>query len=741
MWAKLKRLIWQWHVVLITAPSVASLVILMRLLGVLQPLEWAMLDQYFCWRPLNPPDQRITLIGITDGDLRKYGWPTPDGILAQLITKLKQNQPRAIGLDLYRDLPAEPGYQQLVQVFRSTPNLIGIEKIISGLQAGPIAPNAILHKLDQVGSNDAIEDADGRMRRGLLYLENAEGQTVYSLAFRLAYLYLHVPQLKPETRPDGSIGWGKGILVPFKANDGGYVHTNDQGFQILINFRGPQGYFQRVSLQDVLENRVPDHLLRDRIVLIGLVAESISDYVKTPFSAQTEKQLPPRMAGVEIIANVTSQILSTALDGRAAIRTWSEPAEWLWILTWATLGAIISWQQRSGSELVPARWLKTGLTIVMAVGILFVVSYLAFLQSWWIPVIPPLAALLGSAIAVTGYIAQLATEIRRTFGRYLTSEVVTSLLETPRGLQLGGEKRKITILMSDLRGFSAISERLPPEQVVTFLNLYLETMTEVVTQYGGLINQVIGDGIVIFFGALKQKPDDAERAVACAIAMQLAMKMVNQRNQILNLPAMEMGIGVNTGEVIVGNIGSLKHAQFTAIGKHVNLAARIESLSVGGQILVSPALVEEVPTLKVRRRTQARMKGMQSPITVYEISGIGGAYNLFLPDLQTTLLTLPKAILINYTLVEDKHLVGHSIPGRLIKLSSRGAEVCSEQAIAPLSDIKINLASHRIDLSEDIYLEDIYAKVTEVAIGDITCFRVHFTDISPQMVESLLRLR
>jgi adenylate cyclase len=404
----------------------------------------------------------------------------------------------------------------------------------------------------------------------------------------------------------------------------------------------------------------------------------------------------------------------------------------LWILVWSTVGATISWQQRT----VNRSRLRTIFNILLSGGILVSFCYLAFLKSWWIPVVPPLFALLGSSIIVTGYIAQFATEIRRTFGRYLTNEVVTSLLETPAGLQMGGEKRKITIVMSDLRGFSAISERLPPEQVVKLLNLYLEAMTEIISHYGGLINQVIGDGMVIFFGALNQRSDDAERGVACAIAMQLEMEIVNQRNQSLGLPTIEMGIGINTGEVIVGNIGSLKHTQFTAIGSDVNLAARIESSSVGGQVLVSQILLDEVPHLLIRRQIKANMKGMQAPVTFYEVSGIGGTHNLFLPALQSNLLVLREELPIQYVLVEGKQLIGPPISGRLTKISRRRAEISSEQTIAPLSDIRIMLVSH----VNSTPIEDIYAKVTDISVGSPPGFLIHFTNISPRMVNKLLSL-
>jgi adenylate cyclase len=624
----------------------------------------------------------------------------------------------------------------LMQVFESTPNLIGIEKVVGGIEAGPIAPATVLHQLNQVGANDATLDADGRLRRGFLYLDNEQG-VVLSLGLRLALLYLAPQEIAPELTEQGFIHLGQAVFVPFAANDGAYIRANDDGFQILINFRGARGHFSSVSVQEVLEGRIPPDLVRDRIVLIGSTAETVSDYYETPFSSQMEKQLPQLMAGVEIKANLISQILSAALAGRSEIRSWSEPLEWLWVLAWAIVGAAISWQQRSSSRSIRARWLKTSFNIFLAGAGLVIVTYAAFVKSWWIPVIPPLFALLGSSVLVTGHIAQMATEIRKTFGRYLTEEVVTSLLETPTGLHLGGEKRKIAILMSDLRGFSAISERLPPEQVVKLLNLYLEAMTEVISQYGGLINQVIGDGMMILFGALTQRADDAERAIACAIAMQLAMEEVNQRNQSLGLPTVEMGIGINTGEVIVGNIGSLKHAQFTAIGSAVNLAARIESSSVGGQVLISQSLVNEVPNLLIKRQIEARMKGMQAPITFYEVGGIGGTHNLFLPDLQSNLMVLREKLPIQYMLVEGKQLVGPPIHGSLVKFSRRGAEICSDRSIDPLTNIRLLLLGNA---NYVLTAEDIYAKVTDVSTDGLPCFRVHFTNISPWMVDRLLAL-
>ena len=188
--------------------------------------------------------------------------------------------------------------------------------------------------------------------------------------------------------------------------------------------------------------------------------------------------------------------------------------------------------------------------------------------------------------------------IRDTFGRYLTDEVVATLLESPAGLQMGGEKRKVTMLMADLRGFTSLSERLAPERVVGILNRYLAAMVNVIKKYGGTIDEFIGDAIFVLFGAPTWQEDDAQRAVACAVAMQLAMPEINEQNRLEDLPEVEMGIGIHTGQVVLGNIGSAERMKYGVVGRHVNLTSRIQSYTTGGQILVSETTKQDVgPTL------------------------------------------------------------------------------------------------------------------------------------------------
>jgi class 3 adenylate cyclase len=208
--------------------------------------------------------------------------------------------------------------------------------------------------------------------------------------------------------------------------------------------------------------------------------------------------------------------------------------------------------------------------------------------------------------------------IRETFGRYLSDEIVETILEKPGGLKIGGEKRQATILMSDLRGFTSLCEGLPAEDVVSMVNIYLETMTEIILKYQGTIDEFIGDGILVIFGAPFQRPDDARRAVACAVEMQLAMASVNERNRQAGYPEVALGIGVNTGKMVVGNIGSKKRTKYGVVGRHVNLTARIESYTVGGQILISEDTLKECGDIvRIDNAMQVMPKGGKEPLTIY----------------------------------------------------------------------------------------------------------------------------
>jgi class 3 adenylate cyclase len=321
--------------------------------------------------------------------------------------------------------------------------------------------------------------------------------------------------------------------------------------------------------------------------------------------------------------------------------------------------------------------------------------------------------------------------IRKTFGRYLSKEVVESLLSSPEGLRLGGEKRNITIMMSDLRGFTQLSEKLDPEQVVAMLNNYLGKMAEIVTGYNGTIDEFIGDAILALFGAPIHREDDAERAVVCALQMQLAMREVNEENRKNGFPELEMGIALNTGECVVGNIGSQKRAKYGVVGSHVNLTGRIESYTVGGQILVSKATADAVGSdLKLGDELQLGAKGFREPVTVYELLGIGGKHNLELPARSAELRSLVREIRVTIDVIEGKHVAGDAIEGKLVALSMAEAVISPAKPLERLANLRLRFTG----LNGVIIAGDLYAKV--IGCEESRCV-LRFTSV-PEEIKSFL---
>jgi len=327
--------------------------------------------------------------------------------------------------------------------------------------------------------------------------------------------------------------------------------------------------------------------------------------------------------------------------------------------------------------------------------------------------------------------------IRETFGSYLSDEIVDTILEKG-GLKIGGEKRRATMLMADLRGFTSISERLPAEDVVAMINIYLETMTEIIQKYQGTIDEFIGDGILVIFGAPILRPDDPLRAVACAVEMQLAMASVNERNRQAGYPEVALGIGINTGEVVMGNIGSQKRIKYAVVGRAVNLTARIESYTVGGQIFISESTLDECgDILWIDSAMKVMPKGVKQPLTIHEVGGIGGDFQLFLPLKQEiTWIALKQVIPVQFTVVDWKPTgeLGHG--GAITKIAPNMAEIHSKVLPSPLANLRISL----YDPDDHEISDDLYGKVVAHLSESPPAFLVHFTSVPPEAETFLAEL-
>ncbi|EDX77796.1 hypothetical protein MC7420_3120 [Coleofasciculus chthonoplastes PCC 7420] len=641
MWKDLKQKIWAGRGVWTVAPGVAGLVILLRLFGFLQTWEWAALDQYFRWRPQEPVDERILIVGISEADLKKVGqWPIPDNVLAELLKKIKAQNPRVIGLDLYRDLPVLPGHDELVNVFEATPNLIGIEKINQQDPSASVAPPPVLDQREQVGFNNVVIDADGKLRRSLLYMLD-NNQVSFSFSMRLALMYLAEQDIisQPSQANPLIFHLGKGTFQPFSANDGGYVSADDGGYQILLNYKGSARTFPRVSLTEVLEDRIPPDLMRDRLVLIGATATSLNDFFYTPYSGDkiaTQERTP----GIEVQANMISHLLSSALEGRSGLKTWSEPIEGIWIFLWSLTGATLCWVLRDAgglAKLLP-RW--TVISLLFALVGLVGSSYLAFIiSSWWIPVIPPALALLGAATATTGYIGNFEREERHTvmnlFGRHVTKQIAEAIWRDREQLlkegRLRGQKMTATVLFSDLKGFSTVAENMSSEVLMAWLNQYMDAMAGTVLDHGGVVDKFIGDAVMAVFGVPIKRTTSAEidqdaiAAVNCALAMAQKLQTLNQEWQRQGYPQTAMRVGIATGDVVTGSLGNAQRLDYTTLGDSVNVAARLESYDKtldGGicRILINEEtyqhLHNQFPTKQIG---QVRLKGREQLTAVYQI--------------------------------------------------------------------------------------------------------------------------
>ncbi len=371
--------------------SVTGGVLLLRLTGLLQGLEWGLLDQYFQRRVSKTLDPRITLITIDEPDIQASGvYPLPDQVLAQAITTLNQHRPRAIGLDIYRDLPVEPGHAAFQQVLQQSPHVVAIEKVISP----PIPPPASLQPDSQVGFVDQIVDGDGTIRRGLLSISRLNGEGLHlSLPLQLSLKYLAAEGIEPQFLDHHQIRLGQSTLRPFTPLESGfYINAEAAGYQLLINYHGPQSSFQSLPLTQLLNQQFDPALIRDRVIIIGFTAESINDLFPSPYSRRMRGNAEP-MAGITVHANAVSQLLSAALEQRPLLQVWPPIFQGVWIFLSALLGTLIAWQIRP----IQGKLLAIALSISLLLGS----TFFAFIQGWWLPIVPPLLALLMAAIVLS----------------------------------------------------------------------------------------------------------------------------------------------------------------------------------------------------------------------------------------------------------------------------------------------------------------------------------------------------
>ncbi len=315
--------------------------------------------------------------------------------------------------------------------------------------------------------------------------------------------------------------------------------------------------------------------------------------------------------------------------------------------------------------------------------------------------------MLETILSVSDERLHLVNFIRETFGRYLSSKVVDEILESPKGRQIGGTRKTITVLMADLRGFTSLSETRDPEEMVQLLNRFLEKMSVIIHKYDGIIDEIIGDSILAIFGAPESHDNDPERAVVCALEMQNSLIPLNNEILAEGYPPLEMGIGINTGTVIVGNIGSELRMKYGIVGAAVNTAARIESNSIGGQVLVGESTYNHVRDyVKADPAQTAMMKGMKKPLVFYSVFAIESRYNVLLQSPVAGKMVLPIRLPFQCWKIKDKKIDLVPLKGETIRMDDHKIDAHIPSGLEAFTDIRL-----RFDFCLDAHcFEDIYAK-------------------------------
>lgn len=403
-------------------------VLALRSLGAFQVWELQSFDFMMNHRPAEPVDERIVIIGVDESDIeRSQNAAVSDEMLADVIEAVKAQNPTVIGLDFFRNVPRDEGYERLQTIFQETPNIIGIEKVVDDSSLSAVAGNSVLVKNDQVAASDLIIDIDGRVRRGFLFPSAVGDRVLEGLAFRVALEYLESLDVYPTSSPDNPdvLQLGYARLPPFEKNSGGYHNADAGGYQLVMNWRSDLK-FETFSAYDAIEGRIPPNTMQDKIVLIGGMQSADADVFFTPYSKRKDVVGLLPSHGIEIHASLTSEIISAAFGQRPPLRMLPGHIEALLITIFAWLGIGLYSIGRNDFR----RFQLYGLFILANVGL----SYLALILSgWWLPVVPMGVALMAAPVVTRLYkinrlqtlseideLTQLAN--RRSFQKHLAEE-------------------------------------------------------------------------------------------------------------------------------------------------------------------------------------------------------------------------------------------------------------------------------------------------------------------------------
>jgi adenylate cyclase len=560
----------------------------LRLGGALEGLELAFYDWHIRHRPAATlPAPRVVLVSVTEKDIQDLGtWPLSDALLAEVLETVSRAGARAIGLDVYRDTPVPPGHERLNAVLKNHSQIIAPTLLPQDGKPG-VPPPAALKESDRIGFTDVVVDPGGTVRRGLLLMD--DGQRVfYSLPLRLALLYLQAEGVALSGDPEhpSYLRLGRTTFRPLEPNDGSYVRADAGGYQFLLDYRDPPDVFPSVTLSELRAGQVGPGLFKGKVVLVGVTAESVKDSFYTPYGqAFGEKKA---MYGVVLIGHAVSQLLRAGLEGDAPTAVIDDTYEALWVLLWSLLGGAAALLLRSAWRFV--------LVMLGVLALLALAVHALFVLGLWIPLVPPALAWIGAGGLASAYLLSEEKRERASlmglFSSYMSRQLADEIWRHRDDFLSGGrprpQKLTATIFFSDVVNFTTVSEQLDPQTLMDWFYEFMATVTPLVSEHGGVILRFLGDAIMAAFGAPivrtheKEIARDAVNAVDCALAVQGQVIALNRRLEQRGWPLVSMRIGILTGPVVAGSIGSAARLEYNLHGDTVNTASRLESFDKEG---------------------------------------------------------------------------------------------------------------------------------------------------------------
>ena len=616
---------------------VSLLVLLVRFAGGLEPVELSAYDQSIRWRTGGlEPAAEVAVIGFDDADLARWSWPVPDNVLNQVIGNAFAAGASVVAIDIYRDVGVAPGSDDLNRTFRDNMNVVAATKHPSADGESVPPPQSI--KSDQVGFTDMVLDADGFVRRGLLYLGH-DGLVQTSLSLQAARLHLKRAGIVPGPigENDRDLRLGEAIIRPLTPEFGGYHKIDAAGYQFALDYRRPPWQITVAASRDVFDGKTDTDALSGKIVLIGVTSQQVKDHFILPVQGGDTQRAT---FGVVLHAMAVDQILRMSAGDTMPVQAldgWLEAA-----LVLAAAGLVllaIAGRKR------PLFYILAGIgtALVCLLG-----GYVGLLYDWWLPSVPLAITTLLTAFSVLSWRALLDRRERVALARLLTSQVspqvARELWENRRTILKGVKPRPTrltaTVLFVDLAGSTSVADQLAPDHLVQWVSAFLEDMAEAVLQSNGVVETFTGDGLMAVFGVpvprtqRSEMQRDALNAVECALQMGRRLEALNGRIDRNVLPEMSCRIGIHSGILSAGNVGTRSRMHYTVIGQTANLAARLEGFGkddpniacdsdgnpLNCRILLSEATVELLPQeYNVQSMGELELRGAQAPMIVYRL--------------------------------------------------------------------------------------------------------------------------